>query len=305
MNDSLKTDLKKQEATHKKRLLQFKIAKWVETFGIRAFRLFVRKSDDTDMIPFVILFGLIRFVIHLIPALLIFVIEIVLLRIERGILWNLLAVYVIFYLIVWRVGKLLRQKFENDLMALEYECNGKRAQFFQQLCIEKNITRGKFYDEIVFDNGIALQSDGIVRADAPEQNVSFRIFNLKNYKDSEDRNSLSPYEQTMEKNIASTDFNQKFVVAVIKGNERECIKYFSPSRQLQMIKSTVLSQCHHISIEEKKFRATIDFEIERPHAIDIFSFESVLKNFESVEKYCEEFSNKANEVYADLIEIKL
>ena len=206
------------------------------------------------------------------------------------------------------VGRSLRENFELKLNILERSCREKRENFFSELCEENNITPQIFGDEIYFENGIKINANGDIVLPAPQKTVNFKLYSKKNSVDFnkyfEKSHSLSKNEQTMEKNIASIEFNDKFSIILDKFNEHECMKYFTPTLQSQLIKSKALAECYDIETHYKEINANTDNKFQRPEKIDIFDTKPIIEYFEEIENYCAEFSTTAKKLHADLSNIK-
>lgn len=53
----------------------------------------------------------------------------------------------------------------------------------------------------------------------------------------------------MKKNIASTEFNKKFLVFIPEELEKECMKFLSPARQVEMVRTSAFDRLCDIHIE--------------------------------------------------------
>ena len=307
MNENLKEEIKLDEKEHKAQLLRYNLSKILENFGIRSFWL--TYTDPTVDWGFLgkLVFAAVRFAIRMFPVVFLCNIVASIFR-AKGNPIIYLILYIAIYLTAALVGHSLRENFELKLNILDRSCREKRENFFSELCEENNITPQIFCDEIYFEDGIKINANGDIVLSAPKQTVSFKLYSKKNYVDLnkylEKSHDLSKDEQKMDKNIASIEFNDKFGIIIHKSNEHECMKYFSPTLQSQMIKSKVLAECYDIETNYKEITAKTDNKFQRPEQINIFDSKPIIEYFEETENYCTEFSTTAKRLHSDLSNIK-
>ena len=309
MEEKFQEELKLKGKEHKKQLLLYRLSKMVENFGIRSFWLFYNniEYDMEFRLLLILILAVFRFVIRVIPCIFLYGLIMAIFRTDGHILIAI-AMYVAMYLGVYGLGYSLRDKFELKISLLRKECSDKLDELFSKLAKENNITRSSRCDEIAFENGIVFNNEGEISAPAPRQNIHFKLYNKTSPEDCKefyDRTlELPKNEQTMEKNIASIDFNKKFAIILRKSYELDCMKYFSPTLQSQMVKSTVLPQCYNIEIEDKKFSAKTPSKIERPIKMNLFTSKPIISYFKETEEYCKELATAAKKVYNDLSRVE-
>lgn len=306
----MKEELKTEEKSHKKNLMLYKLSKAVENFGIRSFALFHNNLDyDLEFRTLIIIvLAIVRFVIRIFPALAIYALISTIFRID-GKLWIAAIVYVALYLAVLGIGNLLRNKFEDELNLLEHQSQKELDEVFDELCLKNNIERGLTYDKIQFDDLITVNTLGVITMPRKKQSCEFSIYNINSLVDSTsyyEKLTEFPNAPTMEKHIASIEFNKKFSIILDNKNlERECIKYFTPSLQAQMIKSSILDTCCNINFTKENVNATVEeSEIERPAKIDLFKWKPIPSYYKDVKEYCETFSKFATKVHKDISKIE-
>lgn len=310
MESEMKADLKLKEKSHKKNLMLYKLSKAIENFGIRSFALFHNNLDyDLEFRTLIIVvMAAVRFVIRIVPAFVIYALIASIFHID-GKIWIVAIVYILLYLAVLGVGTFLRNKFEDELNLLEHQSQKELDEVFDELCLKNNIERGLTYDKIQFEDLISVNTLGVITAPKKKQSCEFFIYNIKSLADSTAyyaKMAESPLTlQSMEKNIASIEFNKKFSILVNPSLQRECLKYFTPSLQSQMIKSSILDTCCNINFTKENVNATVEeSEIERPAKIDLFKWKSIPSYYKDVEEYCETFSKFATKVHKDISKIE-
>lgn len=123
----------------------------------------------------------------------------------------------------------------------------------------------------------------------PKPRVDFKIFPIKNGEAFNAYNNLRIENnglKTIDKNIAATEFNKNFAIIVRPEDEHECMKYFSPELQLQMIKSKYLCEYAKLTISSEVISVQLKQHLEAPLAVDVFTKRSILNDFLAVEDYC-------------------
>ena len=303
----MKEQFKEKEKSHKINLLLYTTSKAIENFALRAFWLFYNNLDLS--LGMAALLGLGRFIIRLIPFIVVYGSILGLFHVDSTFLLAAI-VYVVMYLITYGIFRLLRQKFENNLYKLQEECEAERQDYFTRSMIENNIMHGVANENIhhmEFEDGMVVNNRGWIATHAPRVNVPFKLYSLKNHNDLTQysniiHNSLEPL-YTMEKSIASIEFNKNYAIVIDAKDERECMKYFSPRLQSEMVKSTILPQCFDREITCDCFEAQTECDIEFPPTIDLFKMKSIYSYFKEIDKYCKKFSEFANKIHTDLSKI--
>ena len=108
----------------------------------------------------------------------------------------------------------------------------------------------------------------------------------------------------MRKNVASVEFNNKFNVFVPAQMERDCMKFLSPSRQLEMIRTSAFDRIEQIHISFGKIQGNTQDIVLRPkEQIDIHNCPSIRKVYEEIQEYCQDIRQMADDIQMEYLQI--
>lgn len=220
------------------------------------------------------------------------------------------AVYLGIHLIAFAAGLWLHKSFEKKLTDLGTESVQLHSAYFLERCgkhgIEGSIYGSIYGGEVPFEDGVVIGS-GRLCAPMRKDYGAIRICRLDVCDDWDEYYTVK-YDhnnprQTMEQNIASLDFNNKFGVLTDKTNELNCMKYLSPALQLKMIKAKGIERFKKIEVNGNWFCAVTNITVETPSDIQIFRWKPLQWHFREVDRYCSEMRSMADTVYADFRKI--
>lgn len=223
-----------------------------------------------------------------------------------------LIIYICLHLVIKAVGDYFCKTYGEKLNLMQQQCQDKLDDFWFKQYQDNKIIRRQDYDEVKFDHGLIVRN-GAFEADLQTDCDPVLIFCLRDkeakekYKD--ERNKYNDREDRyeyidMKNNIASTEFNQKFGVLVVPDKVHECMKFLSPSRQLQMIRMSAFDKIREIYIDGGKIHADTTSCFVRPWMeIDVYSSKSIQKSFEEVEEYCCNIRRMADEFHDCYLQI--
>lgn len=294
MDDEIKEFISDNERKHKKYLQLYRIACMVEMFGNNGILLFECSSKIELFIHILVILEFPFFGYGKVGFL-------------KG-----LIIYICLHLIIKAIGGYFIKIFKGKLDMIQQTCQDKLDDFCYRQYQDKKIIKGNDYDEVRFDHNLIVRN-GIFEADLQVDCEPVSIYCLGNkeakeqYKNEREKYNYDEnrYEYIeMKKNIASTEFNQKFGVLVQPDKVHECMKFLSPSRQLQMIHMTAFDKIREIYISAGKICADTTSCFERPGMkIDVYVSKSIQKSFQEVEEYCCNIRKMADEFHNSYFQI--
>ncbi len=220
--------------------------------------------------------------------------------------------YVGIHFIIRKIGEFISGIYGKKLNKLTNDCQRKLNDFCQEEIQKNKIIVENEEDEIRFDDGFVIKN-GYFEADLKTGCEPIHIYCLK------DKTAKSRYEDQkvelndeadelfvdMKKNIASTEFNQKFGVFTVPEKEHECMKLLTPICQLKMVKSEAFNAVREIHIWNEKVHASMVHELIRPNIrLNQFEKKTIRKAFEAVEYYYETTRYQADMAYSCYLSLK-
>ncbi len=290
MNQTKKDALKAQEKKRRSYLIKHEAGNIIAIFAFNGLWLFEGG----------LLLAIFRFVIRCLPFLIGF-----------GVSGNLLiglVSYVGTWLAVLGIGKWMSRHYEAKLNEMQDACQADHLAFFNALCQELDIQCQGDLCLVSFDDGTVVDSHGkVFRPIIPafqRPSVSFRLYQMEDFKENTAYTELvkdMPWNKTSMKDMfASIDFNRKFGIITGADAQRDCLRYFTPSVMVEMIKNNRLQTFKEIDVKEDLFNATTDHRFETPEILDLFAWTSIVTRYEETEAFCRNFRTAAETVHTDM-----
>lgn len=215
-----------------------------------------------------------------------------------------IILYIITHLCIMFFGTWSVKFSFNKLEKIKEECTNYFQNFLVEMYQKNGIIRNDVTkrDEVWFEEEDSLfVTSGMFCTDLviniPQLYIEFT--GKKSFTDS--KSGLSSVKQ----NIASVEFTDKFEVLVPKGMELECMKYLTPSRQIEMLRTDVWDSLKNLSFRDGMMMGYMieDFGSYTPY-INVYSRKSIMKNFEEAENYCKKVNRLANSAYKSCIQLR-
>ena len=177
------------------------------------------------------------------------------------------------------------------------------AQFQQEQYKKNGIVRGEKEDEVRYEGNLVVKN-GFFEGDIQSELTLLHIYCMKNLKRSDWLDGTLNGCITMRKNVASVEFNNKFNVFVPAQMERDCMKFLSPSRQLEMIRTSAFDRIEQIHISFGKIQGNTQDIVLRPkEQIDIHNCPSIRKVYEEIQEYCQDIRQMADDIQMEYLQI--
>ena len=281
MQENLKQYLERNEADRKQFLRMYHIGTRLQEFGKNALLLFFSEQSKVEL--FVHLFILL-IVGASFPA------------------WLFLKVHIGSNLGLYALGKFyFRRIWGRKLDDMQLECQERLNEFADQQYQEKRIVKNRELcggDYVVFGDDTVVKNNCILSSiEAGCDPVS--IYCLADSSANANYNCNRPNFTDMKSKVASLEFNKRFGVLVKKNWEREGMKFLSPTRQLNMIRSTDFEDVSEITIENGRVKVTMPKEhISRPYTdVNVYFCQALEKPFKEVANYCTSMRVMADRMY--------
>lgn len=292
MNQNLREYIQQNDKEQKKCLGMYKLAVKIRRFGLTGFyitdpepSIFIDDDETADG------WKKIKFLFHLLAFTAGFFAT------ENFTL--VLIVYIAIHAAFVAVGQYLHEQYRKKLEGIGYECQNLLNSFFQEQYQENGIIRGANSDVLCFDHNFILTS-GFFEADL-HNNCQPMVINAGDCICVPD--GTEDYVN-MRHNIASVEFNKKFKVYVPEDRKADCMKFLTPTRQVEMIRSAAFDEMDSMYLNQGKMHVETDFRFQRPDEIvNPFSFASILTLFENAEIYCREIREGAERFYDSYLKI--
>lgn len=292
MDQNLREYIQQNDKEQKKCLSMYKLAVKIRRFGLTGFyitdpepSIFIDDDETADG------WKKIKFLFHLLAFTAGFFAT------ENFTL--VLIVYIAIHAAFVAVGQYLHERYRKMLEGIGYECQNLLNNFFQEQYQENGIIRGARSDVLCFDHNFILTS-GFFEADL-QNNCQPMVINAGDCICVPD--GTEDYIN-MRHNIASVEFNKKFKVYVPEDRKADCMKFLTPTRQVEMIRSAAFDEMDSMYLNQGKMHVETDFKFQRPEEIvNPFSFASMLTLFENAETYCRETREGAERFYNSYLKI--
>ena len=272
---------------HKKALSGFRFGEILCTFARRGFKPF----EDGDFKGFAALLGriLLLLVLYVVTQKLLFT----------------AIIYCALHLIVLLAGKKIRKKNEQKLWDIDERGTVLLAFYKAYRYGKYGIQSGMLYFN---HNSIWVSDSGSVCAKM-RQNIShvdiYQLGKEEEQKKYFQRLCDLATENTVNfsEKIASLAFKEKFGIISEKGQDRDCMKLFSPHTQLTLIKSPVVANFSWLSIAGGKPSGKTKYSVAQPSPVFVFTKKPVIRYFQDVDDYCTAFKEMGGQVCKELKQI--
>ncbi len=315
MDKNFKEQLHEWDITHKKNLRGYNVSEQVKNITISGIFPFIEYTDIGPLNAVIVItrliinigmyFGLFSTLCPLVEDY------------GQSALWALLytlILYVIFFLTIYIVARRITDKYWDKLLKLENMFHETMNRSALSLIVERNII-GNIDTEncaIQLENGMYYSTNGLIRKKISVTSTApYEIYRITNTEDSSKYSSRkyssseNPPLTTMEKNIASVDFNRKFGIVCRDADKVAVMKHFTSIFQLQLINSVTLGKCFNITIEDGVFNSSSEYIVKRYEGrTAIFINKPISKYFEDIEKYYDTVCSNANAINKDLEKIE-
>lgn len=214
-----------------------------------------------------------------------------------------LIVYVGIHLLIEKVGGKIRDTYQEKLDKIQIECQNSLDQFIELNYKENGIRWGTKGDEVRFAQDLVVRGSSF-EAGVHSDILQMHIYCLKNLEKKFWKKRRVDEGIDMKKNIASLEFNRNFQIFLPQEQEREGMKFLSPARQIEMIKSTAFDGFRSIHIEEGRLYGIMKDSYNPPNRrIDVYKYQPIGKYFSDVEEYCRNMRTRADNVQNSYIQI--
>ena len=294
MTSTKKDQLKTLERKRRSHLIKYEVAGFLKNFAV------------LGLLPFGdgFLIGCFRIAIRSLPFL-----------VGCGLTGNLLIgliSYVATWLALLGICHLVEKSNEKALNAMQDECRADHLIFFGDLCRELGIEVETQRCTISFDDGTVIDNQGhVTHPITPTFQrpvVSFRLYQMENWTENSAYNDLlrdMPWNKTTMKDMfASIDFNRKFGIITNTDAQLDCLRFFTPSVMVEMIKNQPLQKFKEIDVHEDLFNASTEHSFTIPEILDMFAWTSLVKRYEETEQFCRDFQNAAQTIHTDMESIQ-
>lgn len=279
MTDSLKAFISQNEKEQKKFLTYYNVGDAIYTYGENSLNMDYYEGTGMDKCR-------LSFRIFLL-VMLIFITD----RILIGI-----AVYIGIHLLIRKAGEKISITYQQKLEKIQSVCQRSLDEFRKMSYEQNGILSGEKGDEIRFANNLVVREDSfeaaIQSAISPMHIYCLQNSGKKHWLDTEIEECIN-----MKKNIASTEFNKKFLVFIPEELEKECMKFLSPARQVEMVRTSAFDRLCDIHIENGRITGELKDSYSRPdRTIDIYKYQLIGKFFSEVEEYCHNMKEMADNI---------
>lgn len=213
----------------------------------------------------------------------------------------LAVLYLGSHFVIKKTGEIIAAVYAGKIQVLIEACQ-KRLNDFCQEEIQKNEIIVKNESDIIQLNGFRIKN-GHFKTKLKAKCGVIDIYCLKD-KTAKEKYTEQKLEQTsdyeemyadMKKNIASTEFIQKFGVLTLAGKELECMKWLTPVCQLQMIRTPGFDAVREMHIRGGEIYVKMAQDLQRPNiTLNPYEKRVIRKTFEAVEYYYEAMRRQAD-----------
>lgn len=223
---------------------------------------------------------------------------------ELDMWWLGLVIYGLCHLVLYIIGTIMIKVNQKVLDTLSAEMRSCWSDFFQQKAAEKGVTIQYPYDACIYEDGVEVNSAGMIDMPLARDFGQIRIFRNGDYRDYETCEKLK--EQVacrsdflwLKDQVASVEFKKKFRVGTPSANEINCMVYLSPSTVVSYIDNPVIEKIYNIAIEHGRLTARYENVVERPANVNVYSFRPFGWYFKDIEKYCDELKRECDQAHA-------
>lgn len=281
MQENLRQYLERNEADHKKYLQMYEIGIKLQSFGKNALLLFFTEQSRAELILHMFILFIVGASLPVDPFL----------RVHFGFNLGMYALGKFYFCRTWG------EKLDN----MQTECQKRLDEFIDTQYHEKRIIKNpKRYGEdyVVFGDDTMVQNNYILSSiEASCDPVS--IYCLWNSDGMAHYNCNSENGTDMKSKVASLEFNKRFGVVVNKNWEREGMKFLSPTRQLNMIRSRDFESISEIVINHGRMKVTMPNErVQSPSSrVCVYCREPLEKPFREMAEYCTNMRKMADRMY--------
>lgn len=213
--------------------------------------------------------------------------------------WPAFVIYIVAHWIIKTIGEQICGICEPKLNKIQAECQEKLDEFTKMNYQQMGIWRLADHDEIRMKEHNLVISGNNFTGDFHSNIAPIHIRCLKNpdqnfeYDEELENNFID-----MKKNIASTEFNQKFRIFVPKDRERDSMKLLSPTTQVTLVKSTAFDRISAVHIYPDRICGVVAPQLVRPEKrVDAYKYQFLGGLFSEVEEYCQNMRKTAEEVW--------
>lgn len=277
----LKQFVDKQEQKHKKFLFLYKCSEKLKKFG-KNLLLFTCSKTTIG--------GKLEFCLHLFLA------------VCASIMFSMsmcMKMYIGLHAVIGIIGYSGCVIFGRELEQIVGDCQRILEPYLKEKYEEYGIVKCEWGDEVRFGKEVTVKS-GEFCGKISFQPITMNIYCLENKEGAkqyeEDRRNGKMAD--LKKEITSEQFNQTYGVLVPEGQEKACMEFLSPYRQIKMMHVTDLQEMIKLQIGNGKINADMDLEFgECTENIPIYSTKPIEEIFEEGELYCKNVRQLAQETY--------
>lgn len=308
MDDLLKKEIGENEEKHKQYLKSYRFGEFLKDMRKNAAEHGKNPTPLTGKSSFA-LFGLV-----VVSYLLTFKI------------WAAILVFIVINIILTSVGKKMYKQNGAKLEELAPICRHSLEEYSAKryeeygICDARTITDivyklnlDSYYDLVDPDiselprYGAVCFDDGVIIRNHYLDATMRKTFGNINFYQLENENERTLFEEQKRElascindKISSLDFNKKFgIVFRDSSSELLCMKYLSPSMQLNMIRADKIRNFSSIHIEGKYLSMLTGKTVDLPTDFYIYDKKPLMEYYNEVDTYCKKMRKMADEVYAD------
>ena len=223
---------------------------------------------------------------------------------DLGMWWMGAVIYGLLHLVLFLIGNAMVKYNQKILDVLSAEIRETWSDFFHQKAAEKSVTIQYPYDACLYEDGVEVNSAGMIDMPLARDFGQIRIFRTGDYRDYEACEKLKEQYAGrtdflwLKDQVASVEFKKKFRVGTPMVNEINCMVYLSPSTVVRYIDNPLIEKVYNISIEHGRLTAKYDHVVERPANVNVYSFRPFGWYFKDIEKYCDELKRECDQAHA-------
>lgn len=161
--------------------------------------------------------------------------------------WPAFVIYIAAHWIIKTIGEQICGICEPKLNKIQIDCQKKLDEFTKMNYQQMGIWRLADHDEVRMKEHNLIISENTFTGDFHSNIAPIHICCLKNStQELWNAEDLENNFIDMKKNIASSEFNQKFQIFVPKDRERDSMKMLSPTTQIVLVKSSAFERIRYL-----------------------------------------------------------
>ena len=213
--------------------------------------------------------------------------------------WPAFVIYIAAHWIIKTIGEQICGICEPKLNKIQIDCQKKLDEFTKMNYQQMGIWRLADHDEVRMKEHNLIISENTFTGDFHSNIAPIHICCLKNStQELWNAEDLENNFIDMKKNIASSEFNQKFQIFVPKDRERDSMKMLSPTTQIVLVKSSAFERISAVHIYSDHICGVMEPQLVRPErCVDAYKYQLLRGLFSEVEEYCQNMRKTAEEVW--------